>query len=125
MSIFMQRRFEVAPSYLSPVLIVMLLVATSVAAAEQTTGTANSLPPVGGLFMKVRLEPSIKLSGLKPGEVVAGTLARPVFSGERELFPAGTAVRLTVEKLEQRRRVLNDRWPWVVRMFLPHRQNYP
>jgi len=122
----MQCRFEVAHGYLAQVLVVILLVATSVrAAAEQPTGTTNILPAVSGVFMKVRLEPSTRLSALKPGDVVTATLARPVFSGEREIFPAGTTVRLTVDKLERQRRTLNDRWPWVVRMFLPHWQNYP
>jgi len=70
----MQYRIEVTPRYLSPVLIVILLLATSVrAAAEQTASTANSLPAVSGVFMKVRLEPSIRLSGLKPGAVVTAT----------------------------------------------------
>lgn len=94
MSIFKQCRIEVALRYLSPVLVVILLVATSVAAAEQTTCTANSLPPVSRVFMRVRLEPSIRLSGLTPGEVVRGTVEPGVLGGNKNSSPPGLTVIL-------------------------------
>src|SRR5258708_5145104 len=65
------------------------------------------------------------MSKLKPGEVVEGKLVRDVYSADRELFPAGSEVRLTVDHLEKRRRPRNDHWPWVVNVFTPRHENYP
>ncbi|MGA8492011.1 MAG: hypothetical protein WB711_16410 [Terriglobales bacterium] len=75
--------------------------------------------------MKVRLAKTVKVSALKPGDVVEGTLAQDVYSGEQELFATGGRVRLTVDKLERRRRVPNDHWPWVIEAFTPRHENYP
>jgi hypothetical protein len=65
------------------------------------------------------------LSRLKPGRILQGRIARDVYSGERQLFPAGSRVRLTVGKLERRRREHNDHWPWVVQVFERRHENYP
>jgi hypothetical protein len=77
------------------------------------------------LYVKVRLPNTVKISALKPGDVVEGELARDVYSGDRELFPAGSRVRLTVDKLGRRRREPNDHWPWVVKALTPRHENYP
>src|SRR5580693_4176862 len=77
------------------------------------------------VYVKVQLEKTVKISALKPGDVIEGKLAQDVYSGDRELFAAGARVRLTVDKLERRRRVPNDHWPWVVKAFTPRHENYP
>jgi len=77
------------------------------------------------LYVKIQLNNSVKVSAMKPGDIVEGKLARDVYSGDRELFAAGSRVRLTVDKLGRRRRVPNDHWPWVVKVFIPRHENYP
>ncbi len=88
--------------------------------APQRPASADS-----GVYVKVRLADRIKLSRLKPGDVVQGVLARDVYSADREIFSAGNHVRLTVDHLEKRRRPRNDHWPWVVNAFTPRHENYP
>jgi hypothetical protein len=78
-----------------------------------------------GLYVKVQLADRVKVSALKPGDVLEGKLARDVYSGDRELFPTGSRVRLTVDNLERRRRVPNDHWPWVIKFFTPRHESYP
>jgi hypothetical protein len=73
----------------------------------------------------VQLDRPLKLSKLKPGDVVEGKLARDVYSSDRELFAAGSHVRMAVDHLEKRRRTPNDHWPWVVRAFTPRQEQYP
>jgi hypothetical protein len=77
------------------------------------------------VYVKVQLEKTVKVSALKPGDMIEGKLAQDVYSGERELFAAGSQVRLTVDKLGRRRRVPNDYWPWVIKVFTPRHENYP
>lgn len=77
------------------------------------------------LYLKVQLDSKVKPSALKPGDVVEGKLPRSVYFQDRELFPAGSRVRLTVDRLEHRRREPNDRWPWVVKAFTPRYEKYP
>ena len=43
--------------------------------------------------------------------MLQGRLSRDFYVGEREVFPAGSPVKLTVGKLERRRREPNDHWP--------------
>lgn len=95
-------------------------------AADEAAGAAPSAPSASsGLYVKVQLNSPLKLSKLKPGDVVAGTLARDVYASDRELFPAGSGVRLAVDHLEKRKRMANDHWPWVVKAFTPRHENYP
>jgi hypothetical protein len=77
------------------------------------------------VYVKVRLAKAVKISALKPGDVIEGKLTQDVYSGDRELFPVNSPVRLTVDKLERRRRVPNDHWPWVIKVFTPRHENYP
>ncbi len=63
------------------------------------------------LYLKMRLDRSLKVSALKPGDVVEGKLLGDVYEQYRQLFPAGSLVRLTVDQLERRRKVPNDHWP--------------
>jgi len=88
---------------------------------QNTSPTASSLD----LHLKVQLDTKLKLSALHSDDVVEGTLARSVYSRDRELFPAGSRIRLTVARLEKRRRVPNDHWPWVVKAFTPRHEKYP
>jgi hypothetical protein len=89
--------------------------------AASQTGEDSCL----NLYVKVQLNSNVKPSALKPGDVVEGKLSRSVYSQDRELFPAGSRVRLTVESLVRRRRAPNDHWPWVVKVFTPHHEKFP
>ena len=90
--------------------------------ARAAPGTASA---GSSLYVKVQLNSPLKLSKLKPGDVVEGSLARDVYSSDRELFPAGSRVRMAVDHLEKRRRAPDDHWPWVVKAFTPRHENYP
>jgi hypothetical protein len=99
----------------------------SIFACGQASGAA---PPQGpdsqaALYVKVEINNSIKISALKTGDLVEGRLSRGVYSGDSQLFPAGSRIRLTVDKLEKRRRIPNDHWPWVITAFTPRHENYP
>jgi hypothetical protein len=76
------------------------------------------------LFLKIQLK-LVKSAALTPGDVMEGTLVRGVYSGDRDLFPAASRVRLTIDKLERRRRTPNDHWPWIVKAFTPRYEKYP
>jgi hypothetical protein len=105
--------------------------AQSVPSGDSSNGqVAGSQPELdlalrSSVYVKVQLENTVKVSALKTGNVIEGKLAQDVYSGDRELFPAGSRVRLTVDKLGRRRRVPNDHWPWVVKAFTPRHENYP
>src|SRR5689334_13740217 len=81
--------------------------------------------PSSRVYLKVRLNPGFKLSGLKVGDGVEGTLADEVYSGEQALFPAGSRLQMTVSRVERRKKQRNDRWPWAIRAFAPRKENYP
>jgi hypothetical protein len=106
----------------------LLMAAGSVicaAADEPFAGAQNARSASSSLYVKVQLNSPLKLSKLKLGDVVEGKLARDVYSSDRELFPARSRVRLSVDHMEKRRRVRNDHWPWVVTAFTPRHENYP
>ena len=67
-------------------------------AADQKSDASPASSADPGLYVKVQLPGRIKLSKLKPGDVVEGTLARDVYSADHELFPAGCPVRLPAPK---------------------------
>jgi hypothetical protein len=91
-------------------------------ASDEPIGAASA---TSGVYVKVQLDCPLKLSKLKPGDLVEGNLARDVYSSDRELFPAGSHVRLAVDHLEKRRRTPDDHWPGVVKLFTPRHENYP
>jgi hypothetical protein len=95
------------------------------AADEPAAGGKKPADANSSLYVKVQLNNPVKLSKLKPGDVVEGKLARDVYSSDRDLFTAGSTVRLTVDHLEKRRRPADDHWPGVVKLFTPRHQNYP
>ena len=92
---------------------------------ETQTARPEAAAPPAGLYVEVRLANSMKAKALRPGEIVQGTLARDVYAGDRELFPAGSTIRLTVDHLEKRKREHDDHWPGVIMLFAPRHTNYP
>jgi hypothetical protein len=92
---------------------------------ETTVGIPPDLALQSSIYVKVQLANTVKVSALKTGAVIEGKLAQDVYSGIRELFPAGCPIHLTVDKLGRRRRVPNDHWPWVIKAFTPRHENYP
>jgi hypothetical protein len=104
--------------------IISLLFATTAAYAIGANQGPLALPPES-LYLKLKLAQPIKISALKPGDVLDGKLTQDVFSGDRKVFAAGSPVRLTVDKLERRRRTPNDHWPWLVKVFTPRHESYP
>jgi hypothetical protein len=94
-------------------------------AADEPAGAQGTASKGSSLYVKVQLNSPLKLSKVKPGDVVEGKLARDVYSSDRELFPAGSPVRLAVDHMEKRRRTPDDHWPWVVKAFTPRHEPYP
>jgi hypothetical protein len=80
---------------------------------------------ISSLYLKVRLDSPVKFSKLKPGDQVSGKLVQDVYQGGIDVFPASSAVRLTVDRLERRRRAPNDHWPWVIKAFSPRHERWP
>ncbi|MGA8621504.1 MAG: hypothetical protein WB660_23635 [Candidatus Sulfotelmatobacter sp.] len=95
------------------------------AADDPAANAPNQTSTSSSLYLKVQLNSPLKVSKLKPGDAVEGKLARDVYSSDRELFPAGSPVRLSVDHMEKKRRTPNDHWPGVIRLFTPRHQNYP
>ena len=93
--------------------------------SESLTASTVKANAESSLFIKIQLNSRLKISRLKPGDVVEGTLSRDVYSGDHEVFAAGSRARLAVDKLERRKRTPNDHWPWVVNVFTPRHENYP
>ena len=87
---------------------------------RETSNSADS-----GLYLKVQLGHPLKLSKLKAGDALDGELARDVYSSDRELFSAGSEVRMAVDHMEKRRRLPDDHWPGVVKLFTPRHEKYP
>jgi hypothetical protein len=103
--------------------ILFLLVACAISALGQdpSAGPAGEIP----LFAKVQLDNSPKLSKLKPGDSVEGHLSTNVYSLDRELYAAGSAVHLTVDHVERKRKTPSARWPGIARLFMPRHENAP
>jgi hypothetical protein len=110
---------------LLPLVSLLASVALACPAEMKADNPERGMVGVSSLYIKVELNKSVKISSLKTGDVVEGTLVQPVYSGDRELFPLGSRVSLVVARVERRRKPANDHWPWVVRMFTPRHENYP
>lgn len=92
----------------------------------QTNGTGAGRPDdTSSLYLKVRLDSPLKLSKLRPGDQISGKLAQDVYRGGVAVFPALSKVRLTVDRLERRRRSPDDHWPWMMKAFTPRHENWP
>src|ERR1700685_3436481 len=111
------------------VILAAAMVSTSVvvgcAAQEAKVSADGPHPSNSSLYLKVQLDHPVKLSKLKPGDIVEGKLARDVYSSDREVFSAGAPVRMTVDHLEKRRGPAADHGRGVVKAFTPRHQNYP
>jgi len=114
-------------------LLLILLISTCWLAQGQTVASSGknealaAAPPAANpeLFVRVQLDQIVKTSKLRAGDVVSGHLQRDVYSADRLLFPAGSQVRLSINKMEKRRREPDDHWPWVVKAFTPRHEMYP
>lgn len=124
---FRLRKFSACASTAARLCACLLAIATpSICATDNQPGqSAKETAVASDLYMKIQLGNVIKVSKLKTGDIVDGKLSQGVYSGDRELFPAGSHIRLTVDKLERVRRVHNDHWPWVITFFTPRHQNSP
>ena len=102
---------------------IFLLVASAATAFGQgpSADSTGAIP----LFAKVQLDNSLKLSKLKPGDSVEGHLSSNVYSLDRELYAAGSAVHLTVDHVERKRKIPGARWPGIARLFMPRHENAP
>jgi hypothetical protein len=118
-------------SWTQPVGLILLAVGFAVgttvcsAADDLPAPSQASAPTDAGLYLKVLLSSPVKMSRLKPGDLVEGSLSRDVYSGDSKFFSERSRVRLTVDHLEKRRRAANDHWPWVVKVFTPRHENFP
>lgn len=92
---------------------------------EQAPDIAPGLALHSSVYVKVQLANTVKVSSLKTGDVIEGNISQDAYSGDHELFPAGSPIHLTVDQLGRRRRVPNDHWPWVIKAFTPRHENYP
>jgi hypothetical protein len=97
------------------------------ACAIPSCGQGPSADDAGAIpvFAKVQLDDSLKLSKLKPGDSVEGHLSSNVYSLDREVYSAGTAVHLTVDHVERKRKTPGARWPGIARLFMPRYENVP
>jgi hypothetical protein len=98
---------------------------TCSAGDESAPGAQKPPSPGSSLYVKVQLDSPLKLSKLKPGDVVEGKLSRNVYSSDHEVFAAGSNVHLPVDRMEKRKREPNDHWPGVIKLFTPRHENYP
>ena len=123
---FMRTRSGLPKALMAALLAGMVAaVAVACAAADEPGGRARQAAPSASLYLKVQLPKSAKVSALKAGDMIEGTLARDVYAADREVYAAGSTVKLRVGRVEKRRRRRNDRWPWVVRAFTPRHEKYP
>jgi len=116
----LRKGFGTCASRVTQALLACLLAVTFADAEDDK----NSVQ-VSTLIAETQLDTPIRLSRLKPGSILQGSLTRDVYSGERQLFPAGSRVRLKVGKLQRRRRERNDHWPWVVQVFARRHESFP
>lgn len=108
-----------------------ILLSTSIYSAGQDAALRTDIPDArrtvetSSLYLKIRLDSPINFSKLKPGDQVPGKLVQDAYRGGVDVFPASSAVRLTVDRLERRPRTPNDHWPWVVNAFRPRHERWP
>lgn len=121
------RTFRVG-RFATGVLVAFQLSISVLAAAQETGQSAKSAAEhaqPAGLYLEVRLPKPMKAAALKPGDSVEGKLSRDVYSEASEVFPAGSAIRLTVGGLEKRKAERDDHWPGVVGLFAPRHRSFP
>jgi len=115
----LSRRFQTTMA------IALLLAGTTAYAGNAIQESQDTHPSERNLYLKVKRAAPVKLSALEPGDVLQGYLTQDVFSGDHKLFASGSSIKLTVERLERRRRAPNDHWPWLIKVFTPRHEKYP
>ena len=118
------------------IIAVLFCFASALAAAQSPGGPSEAGTATGterrtvvgqdlDLYLELQLARPFKISKLKTGDVLEGKLSRDVYRGDRKVFPAGSLVRLTVGKVEKRKKELSDYGPGVIQLFSRRYQNYP
>ena len=126
----------VGPTLVVTMALLFCFPASDWAAAQSLTGLTEAATATNGerraavsqdpgLYLELQLAQSLKISKLQTGDVLEGKLSHDVYRGDQQVFPAGSPVRLTVGKLERRKREPNDHWPGVIQLFSPRHENYP
>jgi len=87
--------------------------------------SSSALPSDEPLYIKLKPTHKVKMSALKPGNTVQGNLVQDVYFLDQQILAAGNPIRLTVDKMQRRRRIPNDHWPWVIKFFTPRHELYP
>ena len=119
------KRNKKSPGLMGRIFLLHLSLVLSPALLWAQDTKAVSANADSSLYLKVQLKDRWKASLLKPGDVVEGRLSQNVYWGDEKVFPTGSRVRLVVDRIERRRRVRNDHWPWIVRVFTPRYEKYP
>ena len=112
--------------FLSLIVVLFLMVGGSFHGWAQDTPTHAPLPSAAPpVYLKVQMDKRLRLSSLRPGDVIEGKLARDAYSEQGEVFASGSATRLSVDHVEKRRRKDSGRWPWVVGALTPRWERFP
>ncbi len=128
------RRGTIRAVGLSGVIASCLVAASLAAAVDKPADAPGTMPDKGpaagarqasNLYIEIRLNKPVKLGALKPGDIVEGTLSRDVYSGNHQIFASGSTARLTVAKMERRRKEPDPRWPALIRLFMARHEDYP
>lgn len=90
-------------------------------AARKESGRGKPVPA----FMDVQLDASVKLSHLKCGDTLEGSVTRNVFSGYYLIVPRASRVRMRVSAIKRGPREHNHFWPWPIPYFLPKYERLP
>jgi hypothetical protein len=90
-------------------------------AGSEAAGHATVAPA----FVEARSEAKIGFRHLRPGDTVRGKVARDVFFADQLVVPSGSAISLTVSRLERRRRGRSAVLPWPVRYLRPKYARHP
>lgn len=76
--------------------------------------------------IRVAITGRTKISSLGPGSSLQGKLEQALYWRESELFPRGSNVRLIIEKIEARKKVVGVKgWPFVNHLFSRKRELVP
>src|SRR5260370_20010106 len=94
-------------------LLATAVLASSVIASAQEPPLQHSTSANSSLYLKVELDKTLKLSKLRPGDMIEAKLARDVYSSDRELFPAGSRGRPTVDHPARGRQTFDEHPPFV------------
>ena len=105
-------------------LLVCLTATTSICTVDPNS-PASATAMDEQLYIKLKPVQNVKISRLKAGNTIHGKLVQDVYFGDRQILSAGSPIRLTVDKMQRRRRLPNDHWPWIIKLFTPRHELYP